>query len=249
MLRLFGARYPEIYPEKYALIANAYDEENFRAAEQSLHSAALSNRAPGILTLLHSGLLYPVERDPRPFFQALRELRLAGKLPPDSLRVVFRAAGEEEYFRTLLAEYDLKDMVDLLPPIPYDEAIREMFAASALLIFQASNCNHQVPAKLYEYLRVKKPILAVTDPEGDTATVLREAGAGTVLRLDSAPAIRDGLPDFLRRVRDGNEPLAGAKILRESTRQMRTEQLVRLLDSVVSGRGSNNKDVPLNSAH
>ena len=42
-----------------------------------------------------------------------------------------------------------------------------------LLLLQASNCNDQVPAKAYEYLRCHRPVLALTDPAGDTAELLR----------------------------------------------------------------------------
>jgi len=49
-----------------------------------------------------------------------------------------------------------------------------------LLLLQASNCNSQIPAKVYEYLRAGKPILALTDPEGDTATLLRNLGINTI---------------------------------------------------------------------
>jgi len=47
--------------------------------------------------------------------------------------------------------------------LPLATAVR--MAADALLVMQASNCNAQIPAKIYEYLRAGKPILALTDPE------------------------------------------------------------------------------------
>ena len=66
----------------------------------------------------------------------------------------------------------------LAPPIGYGEALAEMISSDALLILQASNCNDQIPAKLYECLRARRPILGLTDPAGDTAAALRAAGEG-----------------------------------------------------------------------
>ena len=54
-------------------------------------------------------------------------------------------------------------------------ALAEQLAADGLLLFQAANCNHQIPAKLYEYLRAGRPILALTDAAGNTAATLRGA--------------------------------------------------------------------------
>ena len=46
----------------------------------------------------------------------------------------------------------------------------------------AANCNDQIPAKAYEYLRVSaaRLLLALTDPAGDTADVIRRAGIDTI---------------------------------------------------------------------
>ena len=49
-------------------------------------------------------------------------------------------------------------------PLP-GGARRDGRRADALLVLQASNCNEQIPAKLYEYLRTGRPILC-TDRSG-----------------------------------------------------------------------------------
>jgi hypothetical protein len=65
-------------------------------------------------------------------------------------------------------------VVLLAPALPYREALRETMDVDGLLVFQAANCNHQIPTKIYEYFRTRRPILALTDPSGDTAAALRE---------------------------------------------------------------------------
>ena len=62
------------------------------------------------------------------------------------------------------------------PGVSFRNAVAEMLSADGLLIFQASNCNHQIPAKVYEYFRAKRPIFAMTDPKGDTASLLKSMG-------------------------------------------------------------------------
>src|SRR5204863_7150606 len=107
-----------------------------------------------------------------------------------------------------LAEQGLDDIVFLEPAIPYRDALAEMLAADGLLIFQAANCNHQIPAKIYEYLRARRPMLILTDAAGDTAAVVRAAGIDTMAPLDSAEAIERLLVDFIERIRAGRAPIA-----------------------------------------
>lgn len=83
----------------------------------------------------------------------------------------------------------VEPFVEILPPIEYRAALEEMLRADALLLLQAANCNEQIPAKLYEYLQARRPILALTDSAGDTAAAERAAGIETIAPIDSASAI------------------------------------------------------------
>jgi hypothetical protein len=233
---MYTQRYPERSEKAWSLIENGYEESIFDTV--SLPSSAASHRP---LRLVHSGVVYPNERDPRAFFDALANLQRAGQLTANSLQVVFRASGFENYFGQLLRERGIADIVRLEPHVPYREALAEMLAADGLLVLQASNCNHQIPAKLYEYLRTRRPILAFTDPAGDTAGVLRRAGVETIAPLDSAPAIAAMLQDFVKRLQAGTAPVASEAEIARSSRHSRTASLAALLEEVFSGekaRGS-----------
>ena len=94
-----------------------------------------------------------------------------------------------------------------------------MMAVDALLVMQASNCNVQIPAKIYEYLRAGKPILGLTDPEGDTAGVLRQAGLKDVVRLDSEDEIALLLPALVRDWRHGKAVLPHPLAVQQASRR------------------------------
>jgi DNA-binding transcriptional LysR family regulator len=110
--------------------------------------------------------------------------------------------------------------------------LKEMLGADGLLIFQASNCNLQVPAKIYEYLRARKPVFAMTDPDGDTAAVLRGAGIGTIASLGSKEQMVEGLQNFLEQVRRRQAPVPRTEDLRVYSRKSRTSELAALLDGL-----------------
>lgn len=225
--------YRERYPQGAAqirVLENGYDEESFASAGAAPASAQRQPTA-GPVVLLHSGIIYPAERDPTQLFVALSMLRASGRLGPAQLRVRFRAAVHDHLLQALGAQHGVADMVELCPAVPYRQALAEMLEVDALLVMQASNCNAQIPAKIYEYLRAGRPILGLTDPVGDTAGVLRSAGLDTIARLDSAEDIARTLEAFVDAVRTGAAPLAHAEAVQRASRRGRSQVLAELLDA------------------
>jgi hypothetical protein len=227
--RMYADRYPELPAQRWQVIENGFDEESFLAVGDSARAPANSSRP---LKLLHSGILYPGHRDPTAFFDAVAQLRHRGAISASSLQIVLRASGFEDVYGAQIRERGISDIVSLEVSVPYEQALAEMLAADGLLIFQASNCNWQIPAKAYEYLRARRPILALTDPDGDTARLLRSDGVDTIAPIDSRELIAQAIADFLARIRAGNAPLPDATRVMRHARRNRTAELAALLDSV-----------------
>ena len=160
----------------------------------------------------------------------------AGDVRAGELIVRFRAAGHDELLRALAQRFGIEPFVELMPPIPYRAALQEMLRADALLVLQAANCNEQIPAKLYEYLRTGRPIVALTDPSGDTAGVVRAAGLDAIARLDSAADIAALLARFIAAVRGGKAKLPAADYVAAASRRGRARELAAVLDQAALGR-------------
>ncbi len=235
-IQTYLRRYPEIAPARFALIENAFDEENFAAAESVPQAPPVAG--PKRFTLVHSGVIYPSERDPVPLFQALAALLARGDIDGGNFQLLLRATGHDDYLARLIADNGVGTVVTLAPHVAYKAALTEMLVADGLLILQASNCNHQVPAKLYEYLRARRPILALTDPTGDTATTLRRAGIDTIAPLDEKHAIMEALARFLALAASGNAPLAAPATIAANSRLARSRSLAALLDDVATGHAA-----------
>lgn len=226
----YTKRFPDIPVSRFALIENGYDEENFSTAAASQKPAAPIAGRP--FTLIHSGIIYPSERDPVPFFEALAELKAGGTVTAMRLRVVLRATAHDDFLVPLIEKYGIGDIVSLAPHIAYRDALAEMLGADGLLVLQATNCNHQIPAKLYEYLRARRPVLALTDTTGDTAAALRHAGIDTIGPLDDKAGIQAALLRFLELAEAGHAPLASDEAVAANSRRARTAELARLLNAV-----------------
>jgi glycosyltransferase involved in cell wall biosynthesis len=230
-IRSYRARYPDVPAGRFVLIENGYDEENFADAQ----NVATVPRAPDSpLVLLHSGIIYPSERDPKPLFAALAALLQDGRVAGVKLRLVLRASVHDDFLRSLAVQHGLEQVVEVAPPLPYREALAEMLAADGLLLLQAANCNDQIPAKLYEYLRARRPILALTDSAGDTAQALRDAGIDSIGPLDDQQAIMDALSGFLDALAAGQAALPSQATIDSHARSARAAQLAALFDAVVA---------------
>ena len=230
--RMYQQRYPGA-AGRMVVLENGYDEESFLTAE-STRSPVAKTPTDKVqpLVLLHSGIMYPLERDPTQLFVALGRLKHAGLLVAGELCIRFRAAVHEDLLKALAQTCDVQDMIELLPAITYLDALAEMMAVDALLVMQASNCNAQIPAKIYEYLRAGKPILGLTDPEGDTAVVLQQAGIHSVAHLDSADEITTELLAFMAALKEARAELPNPVAVHSASRKGRAESFVQLLNQV-----------------
>jgi glycosyltransferase involved in cell wall biosynthesis len=220
-------RYPGALTQRWRVIENGYDEEAFPAVEPVGDG----------FTLLHSGVVYPSERDPRALFVALGMLQRERALPA-GFRLLLRASGHDVQLRAMAATHGAEGVITFGSPVSYRAALAEMQASHGLLVLQAANCNRQVPAKLYEYLRAGRPILGLTDPAGDTAGTLRSAGIHAIAPLDDATAIRIALRRFIDDVRNERAAAASAEAVRGASRTARAAQLAELLDEVVLTAGA-----------
>ena len=229
-LDMYLKRYPDLRPEKCILLPNGYDEEDFRNLDVAPVAPVPRDRP---IQIMHAGLIYPEERDPRPFFQALSRLKKEGKIDAAQLQINLRASGDEDYYAKLLQELSIEDLVHLLPPVPYQQALQEAASADALLLLQGVTCNHQIPAKTYEYLRLRRPILALTTHEGDTAALLRDAGGATIVNMYDAETIYQNLQLFFETLRRGDHPLPDQEKTSQFARRNQAHQLGHLLDQLI----------------
>jgi glycosyltransferase involved in cell wall biosynthesis len=225
---LYRDRYPAFPAGQVRVIANGFDEMAFPPLPP-----ATNERPPGPVRFLHSGNLYPHERNPEFFFRAVAELRAAGKLGPDIARFDLRGGGFSDRYHPQLASLGIEDMVRLLPGLPYREALREMHESDYLMLFQAANCNRQIPAKLYEYLYVSRPIIGFTDRTGDTGRLLTDLGIETVAALDDTSEIKSLIMKAVRSAGENSTFVPARADVMRFSRAGTTETLAALLDDVI----------------
>jgi glycosyltransferase involved in cell wall biosynthesis len=227
---MYESRYPHLEAKRVRLIPNGYDEDDFSGLDVSLDGKS----GIGLIKILHSGTIYPSERDPTAVFEALGHLKDDGTVTASDFRLSLRATGHDGLVRELIAQARIEDLVEIAPPLPYRDALREMMESDALLLLQAGNCNRQVPAKIYEYFRSGRPIIALTDLAGETASVLRDAECPYLADLRNPAAIAGEIRRLITDIRSGSAWRARSDEAAKHSRRELTGQLATVFDDLAN---------------
>jgi hypothetical protein len=213
------------YPGKaVATILNGFDPDDYRLAPDETEVGA----ADDALSIVYTGAIYAGRRDPTPVFEAIR------RLGRDAAGVCVRFYGTApEHVLPLARRCGVEDQVEVLPSVPYRESVRCQQAADALLLLQWNDPKEQgnVPAKLFEYLAARRPILGLGLDDGVPAGVIRERGAGL---FSNDPA---AIADQLVRWRDEKRRTGRVRPLGDGACRgfSRAEQFDRLLGFLDGG--------------
>ena len=194
--RIYESDYPEI-ASKFITLPNGYDREAFDAIATTPRPAG----AP--LKVVHTGAIY-LGRDPRPFFDALRFLSDNRPTPPPEADFFGPPPELEIDFKAELGKRALQERVIIHGQVSYARCLEAMKSADILLLMDTPGRSVGVPAKLYEYIGARRPILALGELGGDLEWVLRNCGVPyRIVPPDDAGRIAAAMVEL------GRESLAG----------------------------------------
>ncbi|MCH7594997.1 MAG: glycosyltransferase family 4 protein [Planctomycetes bacterium] len=192
---------------KCSTILNGVDLEAFADITPLRLATARTNR----FVLMHCGQFYG-RRSPDVWFAALKILR--ERSPATAARVKLVLLGCEHYDGRPLTELagaaGVADCVDVIPPVPHDQALRYMAGSDALILAGADGHGGdlQIPNKLFEYLGLKRPILAALAEQSPAVNILREAGADVMIcQAQDSQKIADAMTHLATRGRTAGSDL------------------------------------------
>jgi hypothetical protein len=122
------------------------------------------------------------------------------------------------------------------------ESLRYMFGSDVNVLLQTiSEGEDVVSGKAFDYLHARKPILAVVDPGGGDAWLMRETNAGKVASWSDVDAIAREMKECWRAWKTG-EAHAPKRAIDRFSRRALTEQLALLFDDVLAEAGARRSD-------
>jgi len=227
------SRYPSVPSARISAILNGYDEADFG---ETLAPESHTSRQ---FVIVHAGSINAEFRDPRPLLQALAQSVANGVVDREKLCIRFIGGGDfadSKAMSDALASTGLGSQVTFVKRVPYEESLRELGGADLLLLLQASHdTTGLVPAKLYEYLRSQKPVLALVHP-GATSEVLATTGGGWAVDPREPETLRRTLEVAYAAWQNGTlaQQAADLQTLRQFDRRLLTGHLAQIFDRVIA---------------
>lgn len=165
----FQNAYPK-YSDKLCCVPNGIDPAMQIQVQSVLSSVPKENSNP-IPKICHSGNLYG-SRDPRPLLRAIASLNQKGT-PVCFQQLGSTAKGSE--IEQEIASLNISHLIEFCPPVPHAQALERMAMADILTLIQP-DASVMVPAKLFEMMLFRKPILAICDSPSTEHIVLEYGG-------------------------------------------------------------------------
>ncbi len=162
--------------QDWRVIPNGYDEDDFE-------DIAIGSKNDKQFSIAFSGTFYSHFNNPKFLFAAISGLKKDGR---DRERPVhFYHIGHSALdLKKLAGRYGITDRVHRAGYLKHKECLKrlsEMDALCFILDNRHRNSGYTIGGKVYEYLRLKKPVLAMVPAEGEAAELIRETDAGTVV--------------------------------------------------------------------
>jgi len=150
--------------EKTMVMYNGWDDDDFKHP--------LKEETENRIIFSYVGT-FAGNRTPEFFLKAMEEL-ISENLIPENMVVRFVGNHKREIMN-LMKNKKLENHIEIIPQVEHQNAIDFMLQSDVLLLFiQSKNTLASVTGKLFEYLKVNKPILAMIPPDGEAAQILKK---------------------------------------------------------------------------
>lgn len=190
-----------------------------------------SSEKEGIFRIVYTGS-FRSGRDPRSFLEALSKLKRELSLAPDELRVEFISRSHRYHgvsIEGLARRLDVSDLVDFVEWMP-QEHCRQRIADADLLLLLFRDHRSQIPNKLYDYLGAQRPILAMVDPDGEAADMLRQVGGHYLVYDNTAAAMETALRAAITGSDHDDQRGTNSSLLREWSTEQQMKHLLTALE-------------------
>ncbi len=175
-------KYPDLPKEKFHHISNGFDSADFPVAEHGRNAK---------FTITYTGSMYG-RRNPASFFAALELLIGQGTLDPRLLHLRFVGRFGAEIHQ-MFESASFRSSIEVIGYVPHERSVQYLLESDALLLIvdEAKESEEIVPGKVYEYVGVRRPIIAVAPQQSAIAGLLRETRAGETAHQSEIEACAD----------------------------------------------------------
>ncbi|MFQ5583186.1 MAG: glycosyltransferase family 4 protein [Calditrichia bacterium] len=223
----YRRRHNSRLPAKISTIRNGYDPDDFKGISIKTESKTATPFTLGIM-----GTIYSQGNRPLTLLNAIENMLKDNPALSSQFKLVLMGKWSPDFIETV-SKLDLKEIVEWQPYLPHREALKKAaeFDALTLSIEDGSPGSEMVtPGRIYEHIRLKKPVLAICPPESDLAWLVKHHRAGEVVAYKDVEGIKAVLLDWIAHSGNMAEKYQFVRF-RQISRKSLTAELINFLSS------------------
>ncbi len=198
------------------VITNGYERDDFDGEQDSK------------FTLSHIGSLL-TDRDPKTLWKALSTLVKEHVDFAQHLKIQLGGLISEQVLQSIRG-YGLEGHVEVLGYVPHGQAQKLQRAAQVLLLLEIDSVETRgiIPGKLFEYLKAKRPILAIGPEQWEGGQIVEMTESGRYFTPNGAQSLKKVLLKWFRAYQEAGLTIH-PKGIEQYDRRVLTEQLAKVI--------------------
>ncbi len=213
--------------KRIQIVPNGFDEEDMAAITESQPFEKF--------TLAYAGKLNS-QQNPENLWRALQRLMRAKPGFSERFRLLFMGQFSADVEQSI-KKHGLDSVVHYTGYLAHDQVLRNLSKSHALLLVvpQAKDNKGILTGKVFEYLGIRRFILAIGPKDGDLAAILRQTASGSVYDFNDRPQ------PFIEKLYDQwaetQQALRTSGDISAYSRQAQTAELASLFHQLTEARG------------
>jgi len=212
--------------KRIEIISNGYDEADFKDIEPY----ELERK----FVITYTGLMTD-KQNPKVLWKVLSELAVEIDGFKNDLLIRLVGGVDNEIIYDLRG-YGLESNAEILNYVSHSEVIRFQKSSQILLLSLMNDTKTKsvVTGKLFEYLKVNRPIIGIGFKDGDAAALLQHTGAGEMFDFENYTSLKEKMTSYYQVYKqDGIQINTNQIIVNQYSRETLTEKLSNMMNSLI----------------
>ncbi len=221
----FSKGLEELGAKNTSVIYYGYDEDDFKDIVPQLDSK---------FTIIHAGIL-SADRLPENLLNVLRDLSNENKLFKSKLQLKLIGSVDEDTLNKIKKVIPKENLL-CTGLIPRSEVLQLISNTQLLLnLVNKENSKGRIPGKIYEYFRVRRPIISIGNKEGDVAELILKTDSGVCFEYEEYETLKKHIKRcFLMYLKGELLPTKGD--ITEYSNYNQTKKIAKFLNKITNGR-------------
>lgn len=193
---LMSENYVKIFnldSEKIVVITNGYDETDFAKIDTGFKNK--NNK----FTIMHNGIMYMI-RTPQTFLQAIYNLINHNKINKNEIKIIFGLTDNKQDWINYVKQLQIDNVVEFYDYMTHEQSLKMASQSDCLLLIVGTGEKNKAvyPGKVFEYLRLCKPIIALSPKGSVVDTLINETKRGFNVEFNDIGAIEQVVFDLYK---------------------------------------------------